>query len=148
MFMSTPEKPQQNKRMRRYLVSPPRPKFNQLDEKEVRKIHIAVSGLSSNDPVKEFMRRFNLKGSKTVTEEATHLIVRTDEQNTAAMTLKFFQAVARKIWIVGMSWVNECMEKGYVVTPEKHEVKTTSGIPGKFVKSHYDSAEGRLIVEF
>ena len=133
MFMNTPEK-QQPKRIRRYLVSPPRPNYNRLDEKELRKINIAVSGLSSHDKVKDFVLKFKLKSSKNVTENATHLIVRTDEQNIAAMTLKFFQAVTRKIWIVGMSWVNECLEKGFVVTPNKHEVKTSSGIPGKFVE--------------
>ena len=108
------------------LLSPMQPSNVKNDE-----IFIACSGLMAQekDEVNKFVIRFGLKGAKDMKVDATHLIVKIQDKYPA-MTLKMFQAVARKLWVVGMSWVQESMLQGFLVDPQPFEVVCRQGDPG------------------
>ena len=131
IFMSTPEKAQMTSRRRRILLTP---KQNQIEmsKERCKSIFIACSGLMANekDEVKNFVNMFGLKGAKDMKVDATHLVVKKDEEEIPAMTLKVFQAVARKLWIVGLSWVKDSVSSGTLVDPEPYEVVCRLGKQG------------------
>ena len=131
IFMSTPEKAPMTSRRRRSLLTPKQNKI-EMSKERCKSIFIACSGLMvyEKGEVSNFINMFGLKGAKDMKVDATHLVVKKDEEETPSMTLKVFQAVARKLWIVGLSWVKDSVSSGTLVDPEPYEVVCRSGKQG------------------
>ena len=88
IFLSTPEEPPPKNR-RRSLLTP------KLSKKTCRSqsICIACSGLvvQEKDEVNKFVNDFGLKGAKDMKVDATHLVVKKNQDNLPVLTLKMFQ---------------------------------------------------------
>ena len=146
IFKSTPEK-QQMSGQRRILLTPKQqmsgrrrslltPKLISnkvgMSEESRKSIFVACSGLivQEKDEVATFVNKFGLKCAKDMKTDATHLVVKQNEEEGPALTLKVFQAVARKLWLVGLSWVKDSMSSGTLMDPEPYEVLSRSGQQG------------------
>ena len=127
---STPEKQQMSGR-RRTLLTPISNKVG-MSEESRKSIFVACSGLivQEKDEVATFVNKFGLKCAKDMKTDATHLVVKQNEEEGPALTLKVFQAVARKLWLVGLSWVKDSMSSGTLMDPEPYEVLSRSGQQG------------------
>ena len=127
---STPEKQQMSGR-RRSLLTPISNKVG-MSEESRKSIFVACSGLivQEKDEVATFVNKFGLKCAKDMKTDATHLVVKQNEEEGPALTLKVFQAVARKLWLVGLSWVKDSMSSGTLMDPEPYEVLSRSGQQG------------------
>ena len=132
IFKSTPEKQQMSGRRRTLLT--PKLISNKvgMSEESRKSIFVACSGLivQEKDEVATFVNKFGLKCAKDMKTDATHLVVKQNEEEGAALTLKVFQAVARKLWLVGLSWVKDSMSSGTLMDPEPYEVLSRSGQQG------------------
>ena len=103
-----------------------------MSEESRKSIFVACSGLivQEKDEVATFVNKFGLKCAKDMKTDATHLVVKQNEEEGPALTLKVFQAVARKLWLVGLSWVKDSMSSGTLMDPEPYEVLSRSGQQG------------------
>ena len=132
IFKSTPEKQQMSGRRRTLLT--PKLISNKvgMSEESRKSIFVACSGLivQEKDEVATFVNKFGLKCAKDMKTDATHLVVKQNEEEGPALTLKVFQAVARKLWLVGLSWVKDSMSSGTLMDPEPYEVLSRSGQQG------------------
>ena len=132
IFKSTPEKQQMSGRRRSLLT--PKLISNKvgMSEESRKSIFVACSGLivQEKDEVATFVNKFGLKCAKDMKTDATHLVVKQNEEEGPALTLKVFQAVARKLWLVGLSWVKDSMSSGTLMDPEPYEVLSRSGQQG------------------
>ena len=130
IFKSTPEKQQMSGR-RRTLLTPISNKVG-MSEESRKSIFVACSGLivQEKDEVATFVNKFGLKCAKDMKTDATHLVVKQNEEEGPALTLKVFQAVARKLWLVGLSWGKDSMSSGTLMDPEPYEVLSRSGQQG------------------
>ena len=132
IFKSTPEKQQMSGRRRTLLTPQLISNKVGMSEESRKSIFVACSGLivQEKDEVATFVNKFGLKCAKDMKTDATHLVVKQNEEEGPALTLKVFQAVARKLWLVGLSWVKDSMSSGTLMDPEPYEVLSRSGQQG------------------
>ena len=57
-------------------------------------------------------------------------IVNHDEDMCGDRTMKFLQAISKRIWIIGIKWVQESLSCGTCLLPEYYEVKDIHNQPG------------------
>ena len=81
-----------------------------LDEHEIKHMVLANSGLKLEDRQKfyNFAEKFNFGACQTSMEgnpKVTHLIVNHEEDMCGDRTMKFLQAISKRIWIIGIKWV-------------------------------------------
>ena len=81
-----------------------------LDEHEIKHMVLANSGLKLEDRQKfyNFAEKFNFGACQTSMEgnpKVTHLIVNHEEDMCGDRTMKFLQAIIKRIWIIGIKWV-------------------------------------------
>ena len=81
-----------------------------LDEHEMKHMVLANSGLKLEDRQKfyDFTEKFNFGACQTSMEgnpKVTHLIVNHEEDMCGDRTMKFLQAISKRIWIIGIKWV-------------------------------------------
>ncbi|CAF0901176.1 unnamed protein product [Brachionus calyciflorus] len=58
-----------------------------------------------------------------ITETTTHLIVDADKNLQCGVTSKYLKALSRKIWIVSVAWILNCINSGQMIKPDKFEIK-------------------------
>ncbi|XP_033747261.1 uncharacterized protein LOC117332456 [Pecten maximus] len=94
-----------------------------------------LSGFSTED--KKTLEKLNRHGQQanlvlreiTFIEEAdnslSHLIVKTVPENNliCERTLKYFQAIARKVWVVNMNWLMHSIKAGRLLPEEAYEIQ-------------------------
>ncbi|ESO97195.1 hypothetical protein LOTGIDRAFT_174527 [Lottia gigantea] len=108
------------------------------------KCNFAASGLSK-DQAENVIKLAGLNDCKfygKINKHITHLIVKTvsNESRVCERTLKFFQAIAHKLWILSYSWVEESLKAGHMVLENPYEIlgDTVTG------DSHYGPSLSRL----
>ena len=106
-----------------------------LDEHEMNHMVLVNSGLKVEDRQKfyEFTEKFNFGASRTSMEgkpKVTHLIVNHNEDMCGDRTMKFLQAISKRIWIIGIKWVQESLSCGTCLRPEQFEVNDIHNLPG------------------
>lgn len=81
-------------------------------------IHVSTSGLKEPDlkMITKFCEKFGAIYSDKLNDKSTHLVVKIDENNKAARTFKFLQAIVSGVRIVSMNWVRECLTKNKIVS--------------------------------
>ncbi|XP_033119949.1 uncharacterized protein LOC117119256, partial [Anneissia japonica] len=57
-----------------------------------------------------------------IANRTTHVIIKTDADLVCTRTLKYFQGISARIWIVSYSWVTACLKTGYFLPEEAYEV--------------------------
>lgn len=89
------------------------------------KIFIATSGLKEPDVniIKEFCKKFSATYVDKLTDESTHLVVKTNNKNRSARTFKYLQAIVSRIRIVSMKWIHECLTKEKLVNEVMYSTK-------------------------
>ena len=106
-----------------------------LDENEMKGMVLANSGLKVEDRQKfyEFTEKYKFGAIQTSMEDkpkVTHLIVNHTEDMCGDRTMKFLQAISKRIWIIGIKWVQDSLSCGTCLLPEQYEVKDIHNLPG------------------
>lgn len=72
--------------------------------------------------VKAFARKHNAEYTVDFIPQVTHVIVETDERDSASRTLKYLLGVAHKKWILSYRWVTDSLSQGRLLEEEDYEV--------------------------
>ncbi|KAF5890754.1 breast cancer type 1 susceptibility protein isoform X1, partial [Clarias magur] len=85
---------------------------------------LVVSGLSAAEQVlvKKFARKMKAGVSSQVTPSTTHIIIKTDGNLVCERTLKYFQGIAGRKWVVSFLWISECFKQGKLLAEVPYEV--------------------------
>ncbi|XP_072523321.1 uncharacterized protein [Salminus brasiliensis] len=89
------------------------------------KMELVASGLSASELmlVKKFARKMQGHLSKEMTPTTTHVIIKTDEDLVCERTLKYFQGIAGRKWVLSYLWISECFKQGKVLDEAQFEVR-------------------------
>ncbi|XP_053346959.1 breast cancer type 1 susceptibility protein homolog [Clarias gariepinus] len=87
-------------------------------------MELVVSGLSATEQglVKKFARKMKAGVSSQVTPSTTHIIIKTDGNLVCERTLKYFQGIAGRKWVVSFLWISECFKHGKLLAEAPYEV--------------------------
>ncbi|XP_065178172.1 mucin-5AC-like isoform X2 [Sycon ciliatum] len=67
-------------------------------------------------------RRHGLRLAHTLSRSSTHVVFNSDHTRVVQQSVKYFQALAARTWMVTVSWLEECYNAGKLVNEELHEV--------------------------
>ncbi|XP_062389300.1 uncharacterized protein LOC134077613 [Sardina pilchardus] len=87
-------------------------------------LQLALSGLSGPQQVeaKRFAKRMGGSVTSHVTANTTHVIIRTDDELVCERTLKYFQGISNRTWVVSYLWVSECLRQEKLLNEVEFEV--------------------------
>ncbi|XP_048101502.1 breast cancer type 1 susceptibility protein homolog [Alosa alosa] len=90
----------------------------------LRPLQLVLSGLSGPQQVeaKRFAKRMGSSVTPHVTSDTTHVIIRTDDELVCERTLKYFQGIAHRTWVVSYLWVSECLRQEKLLNEAEFEV--------------------------
>ncbi|XP_036050389.1 breast cancer type 1 susceptibility protein [Onychomys torridus] len=90
-----------------------------------RGISMVVSGLTLKEVmiVQKFAEKYRLTLTDVITEETTHVIIKTDAELVCERTLKYFLGIAGGKWIVSYSWVIRSIQERRLLDVHEFEVK-------------------------
>lgn len=90
-----------------------------------RRVSLVVSGLSARESmlVQKFARKHCMALTSAVTEETTHVVMKTDTDLVCKRTLKYFLGIAGGRWVVSYLWVTQSMKAGRVLDEHDFEVR-------------------------
>ncbi|XP_060718402.1 breast cancer type 1 susceptibility protein homolog isoform X1 [Tachysurus vachellii] len=85
---------------------------------------LVASGLSAAEQglLKKFARKMKAGVSSHVTPTTTHIIIKTDGDLVCERTLKYFQGIAGRKWVVSFLWISECFKHGKLLSEDPYEV--------------------------
>nr|1L0B_A Chain A, BRCA1 [Rattus norvegicus] len=94
-------------------------------ERAERDISMVVSGLTPKEVmiVQKFAEKYRLALTDVITEETTHVIIKTDAEFVCERTLKYFLGIAGGKWIVSYSWVIKSIQERKLLSVHEFEVK-------------------------
>ncbi|XP_063072755.1 uncharacterized protein LOC134463489 [Engraulis encrasicolus] len=89
-----------------------------------RPLQLVLSGLQPSQQVlvKKFAKRMGGSVASQVSSRTTHIIINTDEQLVCERTLKYFQGITHRKWVLSYLWVSECIKQDKIVNEEEFEV--------------------------
>ncbi|NXG89761.1 BRCA1 protein, partial [Stercorarius parasiticus] len=90
-----------------------------------KEMSIVASGLNQNEHliVQKFARKTHSALSNRITEETTHVIMKTDTELVCERTLKYFLGIAGRKWVVSYQWVIQSFKEGKILDEENFEVR-------------------------
>ncbi|GFR71794.1 breast cancer type 1 susceptibility protein homolog [Elysia marginata] len=113
-------------------------------EKLSRKICFVTSGLTREDNALALVlaKNFELVFSSKFTKDVTHVVMKaeTDQSFVCDRTLKFFQGVANKCWVVAFSWVKKSLSMNRLLPEAGFEI-TGDTSAGEFAGGAHRSRE-------
>ncbi|XP_076791867.1 breast cancer type 1 susceptibility protein isoform X5 [Arvicanthis niloticus] len=106
-------------------VSKIQPELTTSTERADREIAMVVSGLTPKEVmiVQKFAEKYHLTLTDAITEETTHVIIKTDAEFVCERTLKYFLGIAGGKWIVSYLWVIQSIQKRKLLNVHEFEVK-------------------------
>ncbi|KAM6368906.1 breast cancer type 1 susceptibility protein [Pluvialis apricaria] len=86
---------------------------------------IVASGLNQSEHlvVQKFARKTHSTLSNHITEETTHVVMKTDKELVCERTLKYFLGIAGRKWVVSYQWVIQSFKEGRILDEENFEVR-------------------------
>ncbi|XP_074018875.1 breast cancer type 1 susceptibility protein [Numenius arquata] len=90
-----------------------------------KEMSIVASGLNQSEHlvVQKFARKTHSTLSNHITEETTHVIMKTDKELVCERTLKYFLGIAGRKWVVSYQWVIQSFKEGRILDEENFEVQ-------------------------
>ncbi|NXN40045.1 BRCA1 protein, partial [Rhinoptilus africanus] len=90
-----------------------------------KEMSIVASGLNQSEHlvVQKFARKTHSTLSNHITEETTHVIMKTDTELVCERTLKYFLGIAGRKWVVSYQWVIQSFKEGRILDEENFEVR-------------------------
>ncbi|XP_032093789.1 breast cancer type 1 susceptibility protein [Thamnophis elegans] len=90
-----------------------------------QKMSLVASGLNQSELklVRKFAKKTQSTWCNKLTEQTTHLIMKTDEDLVCERTLKYFIGVAAQKWVLSYQWIIHSLEAGRVHKEEDFEVR-------------------------
>ncbi|XP_060242640.1 breast cancer type 1 susceptibility protein isoform X7 [Meriones unguiculatus] len=102
-----------------------KPELTSSEERTHAEISMVVSGLTHKEAmiVQKFAEKYGLTLTDEITEETTHVIIKTDAQFVCERTLKYFLGIAGGKWIVSYSWVIRSIQERKLLNVHEFEVR-------------------------
>ncbi|NXW34045.1 BRCA1 protein, partial [Phaetusa simplex] len=90
-----------------------------------KEMSIVASGLNKSEHlmVQKFARKTHSTLCNHVTDETTHVIMKTDKELVCERTLKYFLGIAGRKWVVSYQWVIQSFKEGRILDEENFEVR-------------------------
>ncbi|NXJ69677.1 BRCA1 protein, partial [Rostratula benghalensis] len=90
-----------------------------------KEMSLVASGLNQSEHlvVQKFARKTHSALSARITEETTHVIMKTDKELVCERTLKYFLGIAGRKWVVSYQWVIQSFKEGRILDEENFEVR-------------------------
>ncbi|XP_021537334.1 breast cancer type 1 susceptibility protein isoform X3 [Neomonachus schauinslandi] len=101
-----------------------KPKVISSTKRVNRRISMVASGLTPKEfmLVHKFARKHHITLTNQISEETTHVIMKTDAEFVCERTLKYFLGIAGGKWIVSYFWVTQCIKERKMLDEHDFEV--------------------------
>ncbi|XP_006924625.1 breast cancer type 1 susceptibility protein isoform X1 [Pteropus alecto] len=90
-----------------------------------KRISMVASGLTHKEfmLVHKFARKHHITLTNLITEETTHVIMKTDTEFVCERTLKYFLGIAGGKWVVSYFWVTQSVKERKILDEHDFEVR-------------------------
>ncbi|XP_075417989.1 breast cancer type 1 susceptibility protein isoform X2 [Tenrec ecaudatus] len=94
-------------------------------ERVDKRVSLVASGLTQKELmlVHKFARKYNCTLTNEITEETTHVIMKTDAEFVCERTLKYFLGIAGGKWVVSYFWAAQSMKQRKLLHESDFEVR-------------------------
>ncbi|XP_060145945.1 breast cancer type 1 susceptibility protein isoform X14 [Globicephala melas] len=106
-------------------VSREKPELIPSTQRGNKRISMVASGLTSKEfvLVHKFARKHHITLTNLITEETTHVIMKTDAEFVCERTLKYFLGIAGGKWVVSYFWVTQSIKERKMLDEHDFEVR-------------------------
>lgn len=106
-------------------VSREKPEVISSAQRVNKRISMVASGLTPKELVlvHKFARKHHIVLTDLITEETTHVIMKTDAEFVCERTLKYFLGIAGGKWVVSYFWVTQSMKERKILDECDFEVR-------------------------
>ncbi|XP_074199455.1 breast cancer type 1 susceptibility protein isoform X12 [Camelus bactrianus] len=106
-------------------VSREKPEVVSSPKRGNKRISMVASGLTPKELmlVQKFARKHHITVTNLVTEETTHVIMKTDAEFVCERTLKYFLGIAGGKWVVSYFWVTQSIKERKMLDEHDFEVR-------------------------
>uniref|UniRef100_A0A2K5C6K9 Breast cancer type 1 susceptibility protein homolog n=1 Tax=Aotus nancymaae TaxID=37293 RepID=A0A2K5C6K9_AOTNA len=106
-------------------VSRKKPELAASTERVNKRMSMVVSGLTPEEfvLVYKFARKHHITLTNQITEETTHVVMKTDAEFVCERTLKYFLGIAGGKWVVSYFWVTQSIKERKMLNEHDFEVR-------------------------
>ncbi|XP_059936394.1 breast cancer type 1 susceptibility protein isoform X2 [Mesoplodon densirostris] len=106
-------------------VSREKPELISSTQRSNKRISMVASGLTPQEfvLVHKFARKHHITLTNLITEETTHVIMKTDAEFVCERTLKYFLGIAGGKWVVSYFWVTQSIKERKMLDEHDFEVR-------------------------
>ncbi|XP_058301987.1 breast cancer type 1 susceptibility protein isoform X17 [Hylobates moloch] len=106
-------------------VSREKPELTASTERVNKRMSMVVSGLTPEEfmLVYNFARKHHITLTNLITEETTHVVMKTDAEFVCERTLKYFLGIAGGKWVVSYFWVTQSIKERKMLNEHDFEVR-------------------------
>ncbi|XP_035157366.1 breast cancer type 1 susceptibility protein isoform X20 [Callithrix jacchus] len=106
-------------------VSRQKPELAASTERVNKRKSMVVSGLTPEElvPMYKFARQHHITLTNQITEETTHVVMKTDAEFVCERTLKYFLGIAGGKWVVSYFWVTQSIKERKMLNEHDFEVR-------------------------
>ncbi|XP_007449949.1 PREDICTED: breast cancer type 1 susceptibility protein homolog [Lipotes vexillifer] len=106
-------------------VSREKPELIPSTQRGNKRISMVASGLTPKEfvLVHKFARKHHITLTNLITEETTHVIMKTDAEFVCERTLKYFLGIAGGKWVVSYFWVTQSIKERKMLDEHDFEVR-------------------------
>ncbi|XP_077611371.1 breast cancer type 1 susceptibility protein isoform X2 [Crocuta crocuta] len=107
------------------IVSKEKPEVTSSTKRVNKRISMVASGLTPKEfmLVQKFARRHHITITNVISEETTHIIMKTDAEFVCERTLKYFLGIAGGKWVVSYFWVTQSLKERKMLDEHDFEVR-------------------------
>nr|AAI70141.1 Breast and ovarian cancer susceptibility protein [Xenopus laevis] len=117
-----------------------------------RNLSFVASGLNQCEMalVQRFSKTTQSILSSRITDSTTHVIMKTDAELVCERTLKYFQGIASRKWVVSYEWVVQSFREGQILDEYDFEVKgdVINGRNHRGPRRSRLGSDGLLLIDF